>query len=232
MLRIGFSKKYFTLWKVVEKKDWAKVDGLGLPFKKKTIKFIKNLSSDEMKAKRKAIFEGVENFEIDLSLCGIKYLTEQFLSKSDDELFFEFCESRSEILKEILLQKGFQDIDGQIVYPEHFEKIIKEYSMKTNQETIKELTEKINEVKELREQVKQERLLECEFKIGEKVNVYSKVGFRYKDNSEKVFEGKGFVKAVEVDNDGEFVYTLKKEKKDGTESLFGFGWISLIIEKI
>lgn len=232
MLRIGYSKKYFTLWKVIEKKDWAKVDGLDLPFKKVTKQFIKNLSSDEMTAKRKAIFEGVENFEIDFSLCGIKYLIKQFLSKSDDELFFEFCEYRSEILREILIKKGFQDIDGQIVYPEHFEKIIKEYSMKTNQETIKELTEKINEVKELREQVKQERLSECEFKIGEKVNVYSKIVFRYKGNSEKVFEGKGFVKAIGVDDDGEFIYTLKKEKKDGTESSFGFGWISLIIEKI
>jgi hypothetical protein len=233
MFRIGFSKKYFTLWKVVEKKDWTKIDGINIPFKKVTKQFIKNLSSDEMAAKRKAIFEGVENFEIDLSLCGIKFLIKQYLSKSDDELFFEFCESRSEILRGILLHKGFVDIDGQIVYPEHFKKIINEYSMKTNQETIQEFTEKIKEIKALREEIKKERLLECEFEIGEKVNVYSKIGFRYSVD-DRLFVGQGFIKGINVDDEGEFFYKLKKAKKDGTESSFGFGyyWGNFIIEKL
>lgn len=237
MFRIGYSKKYYTLWKVTESTEWVEVDGVNLPCKKRNAEFIKNLSFDEFTAKRKSIFEGVENYEVDLSLCGVKYLIEQYEAKSLDELFFEFCESRSEVVKEILLQNGFKDHNGQIIYPEHFQKIVtlkkfNLFDMKTKQEEIQELTAKIEELKKQRFEATKERLKECEFEIGEKVNVYSKIGFRYKDNAEKAFEGKGFVKGIDVDNEGEFVYTLKKEKKDGTESSFGFGWISLIIEKI
>lgn len=121
MLRIGFSKKFFTLWNVTEKKVWAEVDGLELPFQKITTQFIKNLSSDEGTAKRKAIFEGVENFEIDYGLRGVKFIKEKIIDL--DELFFEFQHTRKKSIKEILLQHGFADQNGQIVYPEHSKKI-------------------------------------------------------------------------------------------------------------
>ena len=123
MFRIGFSKKYYTLWKVSEKIEFVQLDGVRLPYKKKTAEFIKNLSFDESTAKRKSIFEGVENYEVDFSLCGAKYLLKQYSEKSLDELFVEFCEYRSDVVKEILIQNNFVEHDGQIVYPEHGEKI-------------------------------------------------------------------------------------------------------------
>ena len=120
MKRIGFSKKYFTLWKITESDETADVEGVFLPYRKKDEQFIKNLSFDEKTAKRKAIFENVENFEIDFKLCSPKYWKEQ---KSLDELFFDYCEHRKESVKQILLENGFGEVNGQIVFPEHFKKI-------------------------------------------------------------------------------------------------------------
>ena len=45
------------------------------------------------------------------------------LQKSLDELFFDYCEHRKESVKKILLENGFEDIDGQVVFPEHAKKI-------------------------------------------------------------------------------------------------------------
>ena len=70
MLRIGFSTKYFTLWDVQETIEWTSVGGLNLPYQKISYCYIQNLSMDENEAKRKAIFKGVENFEIDHELFG------------------------------------------------------------------------------------------------------------------------------------------------------------------
>lgn len=118
MFRIGFSKKYFTLWKVTETEAETNANGVFLPYRAKDEQFIKNLSFDEKKAKRKAILENVEDFEIDFNLCSPKYW-----KKSLDELFFEYCEHRKESVKKILLENGFGEVDGQIVFPEHFKKI-------------------------------------------------------------------------------------------------------------
>ena len=121
MKRIGFSKKYFTLWKVAEELEWEELEGVNLPYLKTDLQFIKNLSFDEMTAKRKAIFEGVENYEIDFGLCSPKYLEKKEIDL--DEIFFEFCNHRKESDKKILLENGFKDIDGQVVFPEHAKKI-------------------------------------------------------------------------------------------------------------
>lgn len=69
MLRIGFSNKYFTIWNVQETTEFKKIDGLNLPYQKISYCYIQNLSMNEAEAK-KAIFKGVENFEIDHDLFG------------------------------------------------------------------------------------------------------------------------------------------------------------------
>ena len=121
MKRIGFSKKYFTLWRVDEGLEWEELKGVNLPYLKKDLQFIKNLSFDERTAKRKSIFEGVENYEVDFGLCSPKYLEKKEIDL--DEIFFEFCKHRKESDKKILLENGFEDIDGQVIFPEHAKKI-------------------------------------------------------------------------------------------------------------
>ena len=149
MLRIGFSKKYFTLWSVQETIEWTSVEGLNLPYQKISYCYIQNLSMDENEAKRKAIFKGVENFDVDTDLRGRNasfYHTKELFSKipSDKSYFFEFgrlkgqkiqdCndfdylfwffnESQNIHAKAILLENGFVEIDGQILHAEHAKKI-------------------------------------------------------------------------------------------------------------
>ena len=149
MIRIGFSKKYFTLWDVQETTEFQRIDGLNLPYQKISYCYIQNLSMDENEAKRKAIFKGVENFDVDTDLRGRNasfYHTKELFSKipSDKSFFFEFgrlkgqkiqdCndfdylfwyfqETQNEPSKNCLLENGFEEIDGQIVHAEHAKKI-------------------------------------------------------------------------------------------------------------
>ena len=149
MLRIGFSKKYFTLWDVQETIEWTSVGGLNLPYQKISYCYIQNLSMDENEAKRKAIFKGVENFEIDHDLSGRNasfFHKKELFSKipSDKSYFFEFGKFKGEPIKNCtdfdylfwffnesqnihakarLLENGFEDFEGQVVHAEHAKKI-------------------------------------------------------------------------------------------------------------
>jgi len=149
MLRIGFSKKYFTLWDVIETTEFEQVEGVNLPFKLISFNYLQNLSMDEEQAKRKAIFKNVENFEIDFDLYGrnASFVTrKELFSKisSDKSFFFEFgrlkgqkiqdCndfdylfwffnESQNIHAKARLLENGFEDVEGQVVHAEHAKKI-------------------------------------------------------------------------------------------------------------
>ena len=104
---------------------------------------------DENEAKRKAIFKGVENFEIDFDLYGrnASFVTrKELFSKipSNKYFFFEFgrlkgqkiqdCndfdylfwffnESQNIHAKAILLENGFIEFEGQVVHAEHAKKI-------------------------------------------------------------------------------------------------------------
>ena len=149
MLRIGFSTKYFTLWDVQETIEWTSVGGLNLPYQKISYCYIQNLSMDENEAKRKAIFKGVENFEIDHDLFGRNasfFHKKELFSKipSDKSYFFEFGKFQGEHIKNctdfdylfyffnesqnihakaILLENGFVEFEGQVVHAEHAKKI-------------------------------------------------------------------------------------------------------------
>ena len=149
MLRIGFSTKYFTLWDVQETIEWTSVGGLNLPYQKISYCYIQNLSMDENEAKRKAIFKGVENFEIDHDLFGRNasfFHKKELFSKipSDKSYFFEFGKFQGEPIKNctdfdylfwffnesqnihakaILLENGFVEFEGQVVHAEHAKKI-------------------------------------------------------------------------------------------------------------
>mgnify|MGYP003605985961 FL=1 len=149
MLRIGFSNKYFTLWEVTTTTEFKNFDGLRLPYQKTYFHYLQNLSMDEKEAKRKAIFKGVENFEIDFDLYGRNASfskRQELFSKipSDKSFFFEFgrlkgqkiqdCndfdylfwyfqETQNEPSKNRLIENGFEEIDGQVVHAEHAKKI-------------------------------------------------------------------------------------------------------------
>lgn len=149
MLRIGFSTKYFTLWDVQETTEFQRIDGLNLPYQKISYCYIQNLSMDENEAKRKAIFKGVENFEIDHDLFGRNasfFHKKELFSKipSDKSYFFEFGKFQGEPIKNctdfdylfwffnesqnihakaILLENGFVEFEGQVVHVEHAKKI-------------------------------------------------------------------------------------------------------------
>ena len=149
MLRIGFSTKYFTLWDVQETTEWTSVGGLNLPYQKISYCYIQNLSMDENEAKRKAIFKGVENFEIDHDLFGRNasfFHKKELFSKipSDKSYFFEFGKFQGEPIKNctdfdylfwffnesqnihakaILLENGFVEHEGQLLHGEHAKKI-------------------------------------------------------------------------------------------------------------
>ena len=149
MLRIGFSKKYFTLWDVQETTEFQRIDGLNLPYQKISYCYLQNLSMNESEAKRKAIFKGVENFEIDFDLYGRNasfFHKKELFSKipSDKSYFFEFGKFQGEPIKNctdfdylfwffnesqnihakaILLENGFFEFEGQIVHAEHAKKI-------------------------------------------------------------------------------------------------------------
>lgn len=149
MLRIGFSNKYFTLWDVTTTTEFKNFDGLHLPYQKTYFHYLQNLSMDEKEAKRKAIFKGVENFDVDTDLRGRNasfYHTKELFSKipSDKSYFFEFgrlkgqkiqdCndfdylfwffnESQNIHAKARLLENGFEDFEGQVVHAEHAKKI-------------------------------------------------------------------------------------------------------------
>lgn len=149
MLRIGFSKKYFTLWDVQSTTEWNVVDGINLPYQKISYCYLQNLSMDENEAKRKAIFKGVENFEIDHDLFGRNasfFYRKELFSKipSDKSYFFEFGKFQGEPIKNctdidylfwffnesqnihakaILLENGFVEFEGQLLHAEHAKKI-------------------------------------------------------------------------------------------------------------
>ena len=149
MLRIGFSNKYFTLWEVTTTTEFKNFDGLHLPYQKTYFHYLQNLSMDENEAKRKAIFKGVENFEIDHDLFGRNasfFHKKELFSKipSDKSYFFEFGKFQGEPIKNctdfdylfwffnesqnihakaILLENGFVEFEGQIVHDEHAKKI-------------------------------------------------------------------------------------------------------------
>lgn len=95
MLRIGFSNKYFTLWNVDTRTEYQNAGGVFLPYEKTSFQYIKNLAMDEKEAKTKAIFEGVECFDVDPDLRGrtASFVTERTMfSKmpTDKSPFFEF----------------------------------------------------------------------------------------------------------------------------------------------
>ena len=149
MLRIGFSTKYFTLWDVKETTEFQRIEGLNLPYQKISYCYVQNLSMDETEAKRKAIFKGVENFEIDFDLYGRNASFEtrkELFSKipSDKSFFFEFGKFKGQAIKDCndidylfwffnesqnihakarLLENGFEDVEGQVVHAEHTKKI-------------------------------------------------------------------------------------------------------------
>ena len=149
MLRIGFSKKYFTLWDVTTTTEFKNFEGLHLPFQKTYFHYLQNLSMDEKEAKRKAIFKGVENFEIDHDLFGRNasfFHKKELFSKipSDKSYFFEFGKFQGEPIKNctdfdylfwffnesqnihakaILLENGFVEHEGQLLHGEHAKKI-------------------------------------------------------------------------------------------------------------
>ena len=148
MLRIGFSKKYFTLWDVIETTEFEQVEGVNLPFKLISFNYIQNLSMDEEQAKRKAIFKNVENFEIDFDLYGRNASfskRQELFSKipSNKSFFFEFGKHKGKQIslidvdylfwyyqetlnvnaKAILLKNGFVELNGQVVHYEHAQKI-------------------------------------------------------------------------------------------------------------
>ena len=167
MKRIGFSKKYFTLWKVAEELEWEELEGVNLPYLKKDLQFIKNLSFDERTAKRKSIFEGVENYEVDFGLCSPKYLEKKEIDL--DQIFFEFCKHRKESDKKILLENGFQDIDGQVVFPEHAKKIQQTKINKMQNETMfSEKRKKELEDKKFKKYVlKEQKIYDLNVFVGE-----------------------------------------------------------------
>ena len=149
MLRIGFSNKYFTLWDVTTTTEFKSFDGLHLPYQKTYFHYLQNLSMDEKEAKRKAIFKGVENFEIDHDLFGRNasfFHKKELFSKipSDKSYFFEFGRKKGEKIQDCddfdylfwffnesqnihakarLLENGFEDFEGQVVHAEHAKKI-------------------------------------------------------------------------------------------------------------
>lgn len=148
MLRIGFSKKYFTLWDVIETTEFEQVEGVNLPFKLISFNYLQNLSMDEEQAKRKAIFKNVENFEIDFDLYGRnasfskrqelfskipsnksfffefgKYKGKQISLIDVDYLFWYYQETLNVNAKAILLKNGFVELNGQVVHYEHAQKI-------------------------------------------------------------------------------------------------------------
>lgn len=71
MLTIGFSTKFYTLWKVDVYEHWTVVNGVPLPSKRTAYAYLRNLSFDLNKAKEKlqeAI--GDQVFQVDLTLKG------------------------------------------------------------------------------------------------------------------------------------------------------------------
>lgn len=148
MLRIGFATRFFTLWDVKTSREWKSVDGFNLPFDRITFKFLKNLSTNEKEAKRKAYLNGVENFEVDHDLNGRKIdligkkksftriasdrslffesgkYKDQLISNCTDPdyLFFYYLESNNIHAKNKLIEFGFVEYKGQILHKEHFKK--------------------------------------------------------------------------------------------------------------
>ncbi len=92
---------------------------------------------------------------------------------------------------------------------------------KSNQELIQEISNKIEDLKKEMENLKICRISECEFQEGEKVKVF-KIPYIWANNKEPIFEGEGFIERISVKNNGDFYYSLKKVKKDGTASAHGF----------
>lgn len=88
----------------------------------------------------------------------------------------------------------------------------------TNLELIKEKNNKISELKKEILKLKELRISECDFKIGEKVKVF-KIPYSWSKNEEPVFIGDAFIKNIIVKDNGDFNYILSKVKKDGTMSL-------------
>lgn len=150
MLRIGFANKYFTLWNVDERTEYRDAGGVFLPFQKIYFHYIKNLAMDEKKAKTKAIFEGVEDFNVDHDLRGKtssfsseramfskmptdkspffefgKYSGQKITAVEDRQyLFWYYQESQNIHCRRRLLDEfGFKEWNDQIVEPELFEQM-------------------------------------------------------------------------------------------------------------
>lgn len=85
---------------------------------------------------------------------------------------------------------------------------------------VEELDEKRIEVKEL----KQLMVSECEFKIGEKVEVWQKSKNYSWNKKEPKFLEFGIIVSIGVNDFGEYVFGFKKVKKDGTVSAHSVGW--------
>ena len=195
MIRIGFSKKYFTLWDVIETTEFEQVEGVNLPFKLISFNYLQNLSMDEEQAKRKAIFKNVENFEIDFDLYGRNASfskRQELFSKipSDKSFFFEFgrlkgqkiqdCndfdylfwffnESQNIHAKARLLENGFEEIDGQVVHAEHAKKIQQSKINKMQNETMfSEKRKKELEDKKFKKYVlKEQKIYDLNVFVGE-----------------------------------------------------------------
>ena len=95
---------------------------------------------------------------------------------------------------------------------------------KSNQELIQEISNKIADLKKEMEYLKICRLSECEFEKGEKVKVF-KIPSTWEKNKEPVYEGEGFIERISVKDNGDFSYSLKKVKKDGTASQHNFFYL-------
>lgn len=92
---------------------------------------------------------------------------------------------------------------------------------KSNQELIQEISNKIADLKKEKEYLKMCRLSECEFEKGEKVKVL-KMPSSWSKDKEPIFQGEGFINRIFVNENGDFDYNIKKVKKDGTASAYGF----------
>ena len=152
MLKIGFANKHFTLWNVVEDKQFEVVGGMQIPFERTYYHFKRNLAMTEEKALKTAVLLGCNDLQVDNDLRGKsgsfcvqktfpkvdsktsklfdfgKYKGQEISqSKDQDYLFWYFQETRNENAKEVLLQEfGFFEYKKQLIDKESYFKIKEE----------------------------------------------------------------------------------------------------------